>query len=351
MDWVINGCLVAFALASLLIIYSINYNKFIQQLVWFGLAFLVVFIFAQIDWRPLIVHRRVVFGVYLFSVLMLVVTFFFAPSIRGTRSWLVFGPVQLQTSELMKLGLIILFSYYFASRHVDIGHWQNLIIPLFYLMIPLILILLQPDMGAGLVLTSLWLSYLLISGIRWRHLAIGLLVVIVFFVWAWNGLLADYQKQRVIGLFHPNYDPLGVNYNVIQSKIAIGSAGILGKGFHQGTQAQLGFLPEATTDFLFAAFIEEWGLVGGLIILLAFICLLWRIIKIGLFAGNNFSQLLCLGTAVVLLVHFTFNVGSNLGLVPVIGVSFPFLSYGGSNLLTNAMLIGIIQSIVVRSPF
>jgi len=351
MDWVINGCFLALAAASLLVIYNINYDNFIQQAIWFALGFLVIIVFSQVDWRPLVIHRGIIFSVYLVSIALLIATFFFAPIIRGTRSWLVFGSIQFQTSELAKLALIILLSYYFAQRHVVIGHWQNLLIPLFYFLAPFSLILIQPDMGSALVLFSLFLGYLLISGIHRRHLIWGVLLIALILVVSWQVVLQDYQKERVIGLFNPDYDPLGINYNTIQSKIAIGSGGWFGKGLGQGTQVQLGFLPEAATDFIFAALTEEWGLIGALLLIAVFSLLIWRIIKIGFLAESNFFKLICLGTAIVFLIHFLFNVGSNVGLLPVIGMPLPLFSYGGSSLLTNAMLIGIIQSIVVRFSF
>ena len=184
-----------------------------------------------------------------------------------------------------------------------------------------------------------------------KHIVIGLLILSTVVVWSWFSFLQGYQKERIIGLFNPEYDPLGVNYNVIQAKIAIGSAGFLGKGYGQGTQVQLGFLPEAPTDFILAALIEEWGLLGGLILIGLFFMLLFRIIRIGSLAKNNFPKLLCLGTVILFILHFIVNVGSNIGLLPVIGVPFPFLSYGGSNLLTSAALIGIVQSIANRFSF
>ena len=157
------------------------------------------------------------------------------------------------------------------------------------------------------------------------------------------------SKRKNFGFSFSDRDPLGVNYNVIQSKIAIGSAGFFGKGFGQGTQSQLGFLPEAQTDFIFAAFIEEWGLFLGFLLVVIFAFLILRIVKIGLNAENNFSRFICLGTVILFIAQFIFNVGSNLGLTPVVGVTFPFLSYGGSSLLTNLILVGIIQSIFVRN--
>jgi rod shape determining protein RodA len=159
--------------------------------------------------------------------------------------------------------------------------------------------------------------------------------------------LKPYQKERIVGLFDPTYDPLGVNYSTIQSKIAVGSGGWFGKGFGQGTQVQLGFLPAAPTDYIFSSFIEEWGFVGGFFIIALFGLAIFSIMRIGLHADNNFYRFICLGAAIMFLVQFGINVGSALGLLPVIGITFPFFSYGGSSLLINAMMIGIVQSAAV----
>lgn len=348
MDWLLNGAILILALISLLTLYSVSLELFWQQLVWFSLGFLLIIFFSQIDWRPLINYRWLVYGIYILAVILLIFTYFFAPTIRGIHGWLVLGPLQIQTAEVSKLALIILFAYFFARRHTSIGQWQNIAIPFIYFLIPAFFVLLQPDLGSTLVLFGLWAGFLLISGINWRHLLIGFLIISLFSVFGWFYFLQDYQKERIIGLFNPDYDPLGINYSVIQSKIAIGSAGFWGKGFQQGTQLQLGFIPEAANDFVFAAFVEEWGLLGAIALLTFLILLMLRVIKIGLIAGNNFSQLICLGSTIAFLIHFILNIGSSIGLVPVIGISLPFVSYGGSNLLTNAALIGFIQSIFVR---
>jgi len=351
MDWPLNGAVLLLAAMSLTTIFSVARNLFWYQLIWFVLGLLIIIFFSQVDWRPLINYRWFVFAIYAISLLLLVVALLFAPAIRGVRGWLVFGPLQIQVAEIAKLSLIILFSYYFAYRHIGIAQWRNILISLGYVVLPALLIFFQPDLGSMLVLVGLWAGYLLVSGIRWRHLLIGLIILAIIFSVGWNYVLQDYQRDRIVGLFNPDYDPLGVNYNAIQSKIAIGSAGFWGKGFQQGTQVQLGFLPEANSDFIFAAFIEEWGLFGAIVFLIVFAVLLFRIIKIGLMAENNFSKLACLGTAILLLLHFVINIGSNTGLLPVIGISLPLFSYGGSNLLTNAVLIGIVQSIVVKRSF
>ena len=206
----------------------------------------------------------------------------------------------------------------------------------------------QPDLGSVIILFLIWFGFLLVSGLRPKHLIISLLIFLLIASLMWFGVLKNYQKERIIGLFFPERDVLGINYNVIQSKIAIGSAGFLGKGFGQGTQVQLGFLPEAQTDFIFAAIAEEFGLIAGFLVIAAFLWMIFRVIKIGADSNDNFSRFVCLGAAILFITQFFLNIGSNLGLVPVVGVTFPFLSYGGSSLLTNLIIVGIIQSVVVR---
>ncbi len=343
-DWWLNGAIFALLGLSLLMLSSIGGGVFRQQLIWIPLGILLIFLFAQIDWRALSSYRWIIFGIYLFSLLLLVLTYFFAPVIRNTRSWLVVGPFQFQVSELVKVAVIIFFAYYFSKRHIGIAHFSNIFRSFLYIAIPAAFVFLQPDMGTMMVLLGLWVGFLLVSGLRLKHIAIGLLLIVATVGVSWNTVLKDYQRERIIGLFQPNYDPLGVNYSTIQSKIAIGSAGFFGKGYKQGTQVQLGFLPESSTDFIFSAFIEEWGLLGGLVVLGLFFFMIARIVQIGILAENNFSRFICLGTALMFLIQFIINVGSAIGLLPVIGLTFPFFSYGGSSILVNSMLVGIVQS-------
>ncbi len=350
-DWFLNAAVIFLAAASLVILSSIDRFLFWQQLIWFLIGLGVILGFSLIDWRPLINYRWLIFGIYAASILLLIVTYFFAPDIRNTKSWLVLGPVQLQTSEFAKLALIILLAVFFAKRHVGIARLGVLLKSFLYFAVPAGLVLIQPDLGSTVIIFAIWIGFLLVSGIRWRHLIIGGLILLVLTGLGWKFFLADYQKERILAFVNPAYDPLGVNYSVIQSKIAIGSAGFFGKGYGQGTQVQLGFLPAAATDFVFASFTEEWGLLGGLLAIGTFIFLLLRIIKIGLICQNNFSKLVCLGTVIMFLAQFIINMGSTLGMLPVIGVTFPFFSYGGSSILINAILIGIIQSAVIRTSF
>lgn len=339
------------AAASLTMVASVAPRLFTAQLAWFVIGGIIALVLGIIDIRPLTNHRAAIYILYGSAIVLLALTAAFAPEIRGARSWLVLGPAQFQASEFAKVALIILLSYFFAKRHVGIAHISNIVISFLYLAVPAAFVLKQPDLGSALIMFGIWVGYLFASGIKPRHVGVGLVIAIVGFAVAWNGFLKDYQKERIIGLFVPERDPLGVNYNVIQSKIAIGSGGWFGKGFGQGTQVQLGFLPEAQTDFIFAALTEEWGLAGAIVVAGAFLALILRIVFVALESPNNFSQLLCLGAAILFIIHFAVNVGSNVGLLPVIGVSFPFLSYGGSNLLANFILLGIIQSIASRRAF
>ncbi len=348
-DWWLNGAILVLGAASLLAIGSISQRLFILQGVWLLLAIFCIWFLPRVDFRPVANYRWMIFGFYLASVILLLATLIFAPLINESRSWLAIGAFRLQPSELMKVALIVLAAYFFARRHVAIAQVENIFVSFMHFAAPAAIIFLQPDWGSALVILILWVGFLFISGIRWRHLAIGLIAAILFGVVSWQFLLAPYQRERIIGFLDPSYDPLGINYSVIQSQIAIGSAGFFGKGFGQGTQTQLGFLPEPTNDFIFAAFVEEWGFLGGMVVVSAFFLLIFRIMKVGLASGDSFCEFVCLGTAILFLTEFILNIGSNLALLPVVGVTFPFFSYGGSSLLTKAMLVGIIQSIARRA--
>ncbi len=339
------------SIASLVTIASVASNLFTQQLFSFILGWSIMAMAVFFDVRPIFKHRFFVMSLYFLAIFLLLATLFFAPTIRHTKSWIVIGPIQFQTSEFAKLALMVTLAYFFAKRHVGIAYVKNILIPLAYLSVPLVLILKQPDLGSGLILLGLFVGFLFFSGLRPQHLALGILILAFFSFWAWGSFLKPYQKERVEALFYPNRDPLGINYNTIQSKIAIGSGGFFGKGFGQGTEAQLKFLPEAQTDFIFAAIVEEWGLLGGLVVLGSFAIMLLRIAFIGISMPDNFGKLVCLGTMAMFLLHFTFNIGSVLGLLPVVGVPLPFLSYGGSNLLVSFLLIAIIESMALRANF
>lgn len=348
MDWGINGAIGLLGIMSVAIISSIASDLIWQQIISFSIMWGCIIVMTQVDWRPLVNYRWVIYGIYGCAVLLLTLTFFFAPTIRETRSWLVVGQIQFQTAEFAKIALIIFLSYFYAQRHVVIAHWYALLLPMMYVMILAGFVLVQPDLGSALVLFGIGGGFLLVSGMRWRHIFIGIIIIVLLGVGGWAGLLKDYQKERIIGVFNTEYDPLGINYSAIQSKIAIGSSGWLGKGYKQGTQVQLGFLPEASNDFIFAAFVEEWGMIGATVLLGILLYLMMRIVSIGMRSKNNFSKFITLGGVTMIALHIAVNIGSNTGLLPVIGLPLPFISHGGSHIIVLGMLIGLVQSIVVH---
>ncbi len=342
-DWGLSGAtLVLMAIGLVTLASNPAEDLFWRQLVWVTLALILIFGLPLINLRAIFNYRWLIVGIYLFVLALLILTYFIAPAISGQRSWIVIGSFQIQASEFMKAALIILLSSFFALRHVAIAQPRVIIASFIYFLVPTLLVLLQPDLGTSLVLFGIWFGYLLVSELPLRYLAIAFIIFAVVGLLAWNFGLAPYQKERVTAIFSPETDPLGVNYSVLQSKIAIGSGGLLGKGFGQGSQVQLGFLPEAETDFVFSAFVEEWGLLGGILVIATFLFLIYRILHLGMRSYSNFAKFISLGTAIALFLHFSINLGSALGLLPVIGISLPFVSYGGSNLLTMAALIGII---------
>lgn len=349
LDWVLLLALGILAAGSLLLLASAAPDLFWRQLVWYAIAFAVIIFGSQIDWRWLGNQQWFRGGLYWLSVFLLLISNFQSHTIRGVKSWLVVGGIQFEPVEIAKLGLIFVLASFFSRKHLSAWQGKNILLSFVYTIIPAALIVIHPDFGSTVVVMAIWASFLLTSGINKKRLAIGILIAILGAVFLWTSFLKPYQKDRLTAFLFPERDPFGINYNVIQSKIAIGSAGLFGKGFGGGTQTQLHFLPEAQTDFIFAAFIEEWGLLGGLIIVLTFFLILYRLIRIGIRAPDNYSKFVVLGTVTILAVHFFINTGSNVGLMPVTGIPLPFFSYGGSSLLTASILISIIEHINLES--
>lgn len=348
-DWIFLVCLGVVACAGLLSLASTSYTLFWKQLLWYGISIFIILLGGAIDWKWILSQSWFQWGVYGFSVALLVLSNFQSNTIRGTKSWLVIGGIQFEPVELAKLGLIFLLASFFSKRHISAWQNKNLFLSVLYTAIPAFFILIHPDFGSTVVIVSIWIGFLLMSGIHKKRFLIGVIVAILGLALMWTFALRDYQKDRLTAFMFPEKDPFGINYNVIQSKIAIGSAGFFGKGFGQGTQSHLKFLPEAQTDFIFAAFVEEWGFLGGAFLISMFFVIFYRLYLIGMSAVGNYSKFIVLGASIVFLVHFVINIGSNLGIMPVTGITFPFFSYGGSSVLTTAVLISIIQHIKLES--
>jgi len=345
LDWIILGAILFLAIFSLSFLYPYNLSIFQKQAIWYLLSFLVIIVFSQINWEWLFNQKAFLFGFYIFSLLLLIISNLQTHLIRGTKGWLTLGGFNLEPAELAKVALIFVFSNFFNRRYIAGWRIKYILISFFLALIPTFLVAIHPDLGSAIILMSIWVGFMLFGGIHKKRFLIGFLMILIMIILSWNFFLKDYQKERLIAFLYPNKDPLGANYNVIQSQIAIGNGGFWGKGFGQGTQAQFNFLPEAHTDFIFAALTEEWGFLGSAFLILTYLVLFYRLFYIGLNANGNSFKFLALGTVIVLAFQTFINISVNVGLMPVTGVTLPFVSYGGSSLLTGAVLIGIIEHI------
>ena len=243
----------------------------------------------------------------------------------------------------MKLALILVLAKYFSRRHIEIANVRHILISGFYALIPFVLILRQPDFGSAVIIFSIWLGMIIVSGVSKKHLLAVLGLGAVAFSILWLFVFTPIQQTRIVSFLHPLEDIRGAGYNAFQSTIAVGSGQILGKGVGYGTQSRLKFLPEYQTDFIFAAFAEEWGLVGVLLLFVLFSIVIWRIVKAALLGASNFETLFAMGLVSFFVAHFIINVGMNIGLLPVTGLTLPFVSYGGSHLLSEFIGLGILM--------
>ena len=315
--------------------------------IFLGLAAMVAVSFLDVRMfknRPLLL-----LGLYLLIFLLLVSVLVVGQRIRGSAAWFRFAGISFEPVELAKLVIILVLAKYFSGRHVEMFRVRHVLISAGYAGLPIILVLLQPDLGSVMVLVSIWLGIVILSGIKIRHLIVVLLTGVLVASLAWAFALKPYQKDRILTFLNPSKDPLGASYNVAQAKIAIGSGGWFGKGLGQGTQSQLNFLPEKHSDFIFAATGEEWGFAGILFVLGAFGVLFYRLIRLSTYATNNFSRLFVSGFAVMVFAQVVIHAGMNLGLMPVTGIPLPFMSAGGSNLLINFLALGVIQNIAAQT--
>jgi rod shape determining protein RodA len=330
---------------GLTILSALSFHLFLLQLLWVAVAAALVGAFYFFDWRAIFSARWIVWWFYGFALVLMLASYLGGPVIRNTRSWLVIGPITIQPVEFMKVALVLLYANYFSRRHVAVARWRHIMTSFFLFAIPAAIAVRLPDVGSAVIFGSIWFGFLLLSGLPFRRIAAAAIVFALAAGLLWTYVLKDYHRARIVGFFSPQTNVLGVNYSLTQSKIAIGSAGWLGKGYGQGTQAELGFLSEPTEDFIFAAFTEEWGMLGAFILIGAFGALIMAILLIGIAAGENFEKFICLGVAMMFGVQFLLNTGSATGLTPVVGVTFPFMSYGGSSMVANSFLLALVNAI------
>lgn len=352
-DWILIICPILLTAMGLLSIFSYSLAKndflnFQKQIIFLIISIILMFAFSFFDWRQLRTNPYLILFLYFLSIFGLIGLFFLAPEIRGTKSWYKIGQLSFAPVEPVKIALILLLAKFFSQRHIEMYNIKHIILSGIYVAIPAFLILLQPDMGSALILIAIWLGILLISGIKLKHFLILCLIFLIIFILGWNFTFKDYQKARILSFISPSENYLGIGWNQVQSKIAIGSGGFWGKGVGRGTQIQGGFLPEAHTDFIFAAIAEEMGFVGSVILLGVLLVLLWRISKIAFEAQNNFIRLFASGFMILVITQAFINIGMNLGLLPIIGIPLPFLSYGGSGLIMMYAGLGLLQGMRLR---
>lgn len=352
LDWglIISAVLItAFGLAS---IYSSSVAKgnllnFEKQVIFFAVGFLLMIGISFLDYRILKNNSYLILFFYFLCLLLLAGLHFFAPDIRGTKGWYKIGILSLDPIEPTKIVLVFLLAKYFSMRHVEMYKFRHIVFSGLYVFFPAILVFIKPDLGGTMVLLSIWIGVLLISGIKIKHFLILLLCFLLVAGFSWQFLLKDYQRGRIVSFIFP-YDPLGGSWSQSQAKIAVGSGGILGQGIGKDSQVQYGFLPEPHTDFIISAIAEEFGLVGIIILFLLYINLVWLVLKIAIDAQSNFPRLFASGFAIILIAQFFINIGMNLSMLPVVGIYLPFISYGGSGLIGNFVSLGILQSIKSR---
>lgn len=313
-----------------------------KQLMWILVSLSIFVALSRIDTR-FFKDTRVLVTLFLISIVFLLALFPLGSVVNGSKSWFSFGAFSFQPADITKLVLVLVLAKYFSRRHVEIGHWRHILISGTYALIPFFLIFLQPDFGSALVIFLIWFGMVLVSGLSKRHLALVGAIGAVAIAGLWFFVFESYQKDRIETFFHPLTDIEGSGYNAFQSTIAVGSGQVFGKGIGYGTQSRLQFLPEYETDFIFAAFSEEWGFVGAVAILLLYAVLIARILSLSIRGASNFEMLFGLGLAIYFMSHIIVNVGMNIGLMPVTGIPLPFMSYGGSHLLVEFMGLGILS--------
>ncbi|MEA1929612.1 MAG: rod shape-determining protein RodA [Patescibacteria group bacterium] len=343
-DWLLFAATVPLLGAGLVTMNSFVAESYFfeRQLLWIGLALLLFFGASLVDWHFL---RRsgVVVTLFIAGNLALATLFILGQTVKGAQSWFSLGAVSLQPADFIKLILILMLAKYFSRRHIEIAHVKHIVVSGIYALVPFFLVFLQPDFGSAVIILLIWLGLVVFSGISKKHLLAVVIGGLLLAVVAWFFVLAPYQKQRVVTFVHPLADIQGAGYNSYQSTIAIGSGQVWGKGVGYGTQSRLKFLPEYQTDFVFAAFAEEWGFIGVIFFFSLFGIVIWRIIYNAMVAETNFEALFGIGLAIIFMSHFLISVGMNVGLLPVTGLTLPLVSYGGSHLIAEFVGLGMLQ--------
>ena len=343
-DWILFFATIPLLGAGLVTMDSfVGENYFFEkQVVWIAVSLLVFFGLSFFDFRFL-KRTNILVALFVLSIFLLLGLLGLTHAIKGAKSWLDFGAFSFQPSDPIKILVILILAKYFSRRHIEIAHIRHIIVSGIYAFIPFVLVFLQPDFGSAIIIAFIWLGMVLVSGISKKHLLAVFLLGAISFGGLWIFAFEDYQKQRIMTFVNPLTDIQGAGYNAYQSTIAVGSGELFGKGVGYGTQSRLRFLPEYQTDFIFAAFAEEWGFIGVILLFVMFGIVIWRILANAMLGATNFEIFFGMGVAVFFMAQFIVHVGMNIGLMPVTGLPLPFVSYGGSHLITEFTALGILM--------
>jgi len=311
------------------------------------IAFFVMFLF--LSFVKITFWYRKAYLFYLICLFLLIIVFLFGITASGSKRWVNLYFLNLQPSELMKIAIIVCFArYYHRIQSVDIQSYRFLLIPVVLIIIPCYLVITQPDLGTSILIAGTGIFVIWVAGVNIKYFVYSSLLFLVSFPFVIS-ILKPYQKSRILTFFNPERDPLGAGYQIIQSKIAIGSGGFFGKGYLKGTQSYLEFLPEKHTDFIFTLFSEEFGFLGSIILMFLYILLISRVISIGFFVRSFFAKLYCFGFASAIFLYVFVNIAMVLGLLPIVGAPLPIMSYGGSSMLSIMLGLSIVMSCKIYS--
>lgn len=343
-DWIlvaVVGTIASWGLVTLYTFDAVEQALFDKQVLVLSIAGIVMLLLSFGNYRFLR-HSWVVMGVYALVVAMLAALIVFGSVFSGAQSWFALGGFALQPAEFAKIALILVLAKYFSKRHIEIASWRHLLVSGLYALVLFVLVARQPDFGSAVIIFLIWFGMVLLAGINWKQ--VGLLVATgaVSLVLMWFFVFSPYQQQRIITYIQPTADVQGSGYNAAQAEIAVGSGGVWGKGVGYGSQSRLAFLPQYQTDFIVAAFAEEWGFVGVLTLLGLYLVVIVRLVQSGMHGETNFEMLFAGGVAIYLMAHVVVHTGINIGVLPVTGITIPFMSYGGSHLLAEAIALGLI---------
>ncbi|KND47957.1 MAG: rod shape determining protein RodA [Parcubacteria bacterium C7867-006] len=343
-DWVLFLSVFAVSMAGLISMNSFvsNSSYFEKQVVWLAVSMVVFLIASTINWSFL-KNTKVIVILFSISVIMLISLFAVGSVFKGAQSWFSIGAFGFQPVDPIKLVVILILAKYFSRRHMEIANIRHILVSGFYVFVIFTLVFLQPDFGSAIIIFFLWLGMVLVSGISKKHLLVVFFIGLVAFAGLWLFVFKPYQKDRIKNFINPLANIRGSGYNAYQSTIAVGSGQLLGKGIGYGTQSKLQFLPEYQTDFIFAAFAEEWGFVGVVLLFVLYGIIFYRMLRISFYGGSNFEILFGVGLTLLFLIHSVIHIGMNIGLLPVTGNTLPFMSYGGSHLLTEFFGLGMLM--------